>query len=187
MTPGTAYKEFLRNVKSCCIDKIKYNQVLADRSKVPRRKTLTYTEYNREVFGCKCQDMIFAVMAERLNRARDEFPDHTVEYTVHDENNSLLVSIVTPLMHRVHQQIDESGELVFMNYSSIVEEYNLRVFYMMTHSVIGALELGILITSDEKVHTLIKGCQQLKGCPLVTIIFMVEMNSTRHYFTSRQI
>ena len=34
----------------------------------------------------------------------------------------------------------------------------------MTHSVLGALPLSILITNDEKVETLVKGFQQLKGC-----------------------
>ena len=34
----------------------------------------------------------------------------------------------------------------------------------MTHSVVGALPMGLLITSDEKVDTLIAGFQQLKYC-----------------------
>jgi hypothetical protein len=35
-----------------------------------------------------------------------------------------------------------------------MEEYNLRVFVVVTHSVCGALPLGIFITSDEKERTL---------------------------------
>jgi hypothetical protein len=35
-----------------------------------------------------------------------------------------------------------------------MEEYNLRVFVVVTHSVCGALPLGIFITSDEKEQTL---------------------------------
>ena len=53
LTPGTAYKEFLRDERSSCIDKMKYYRVLADRSKVPRRqhfyipsKTMMYLEAN---------------------------------------------------------------------------------------------------------------------------------------------
>ena len=69
---------------------------------------------------------MFAVIADR---ARVEFPDVTLEYTVCDEENPLLV---TPLMHRVHQQIVDSGELVHVDSSSNMEEHNLRVFFMMT-------------------------------------------------------
>jgi hypothetical protein len=36
-----------------------------------------------------------------------------------------------------------------------MEEYNLRVFIMVTHSVCGALPLGIVVTSDEKKPTLV--------------------------------
>lgn len=42
-----------------------------------------------------------------------------------------------------------------MDSSSNMEEYNLRVFVLVTHSVIGALPLGIFITSDEQKETLI--------------------------------
>ena len=51
-----------------------------------------------------------------------------------------------------------------MDASSNFEDYNLRVFFVMTHSVLGALPLGILITSDEQVETLIKGFKQLRQC-----------------------
>ena len=69
-------------------------------------------------------------MANLLNRAREEFPNLT--YTVYEEGNHLLVSIVTTLMHRVHKQIAESGELVFVYSSSDMEEYNLMIFFMLT-------------------------------------------------------
>lgn len=40
-----------------------------------------------------------------------------------------------------------------------MEEYNLRVFIMVTHSVCGALPLGIVFTSDEKEQTLVDALQ----------------------------
>ena len=40
-----------------------------------------------------------------------------------------------------------------------MEEFNLRVFLMVTHSVLGALPLGIIITSDEKTETLIEAME----------------------------
>ena len=45
-----------------------------------------------------------------------------------------------------------------------MEEYNLRVFIMVTHSVCGALPLGIMLTSDEKQQTLEDALQLFKSC-----------------------
>ena len=44
-----------------------------------------------------------------------------------------------------------------------MEEFNLRVFLMVTHSVCGALPLGIVITSDETTETLANALAQLKS------------------------
>ena len=45
-----------------------------------------------------------------------------------------------------------------------MEELNLRVFLVVTHSVAGALPLGILIVSDERTSTLVQGFTFLKNC-----------------------
>ena len=43
-----------------------------------------------------------------------------------------------------------------------MDEYNLRVFLMVTHSVIGALPLGIIITSNEQTETLVDALSLFK-------------------------
>jgi hypothetical protein len=45
-----------------------------------------------------------------------------------------------------------------------MEENNLRVFFMVTHSACGALPLAIFVTSDEKEQTLIDALELLKSC-----------------------
>ena len=45
-----------------------------------------------------------------------------------------------------------------------MEELNLRVFLVITHSVVGGLPLGILILSDETTPTLVAGFTHLKEC-----------------------
>lgn len=44
-----------------------------------------------------------------------------------------------------------------------MEEFNLRVFLIVTHSVCGALPLGIVITSDETTETLVDALAQFKS------------------------
>lgn len=53
-------------------------------------------------------------------------------------------------MKRVHKEIPQCGELVFVDSTSNAEEHNLKVLMMCTQSVAGALPCEILITSDEK-------------------------------------
>ena len=55
----------------------------------------------------------------------------------------------------------ESGEVVFVDSTGDLEEHNLRFFLLCTHSIAGALPLGILITSDEKEETLRAGFAML--------------------------
>ena len=67
-------------------------------------------------------------------------------------------------MHRIHEHVVESGEMIFVDSSSNMEEYNLRVFLFVTHSVVGALPLGVVICSNEQTDTLISGFLLLKKC-----------------------
>ena len=66
-------------------------------------------------------------------------------------------------MKRVHKEIPQCGELVFIDSTSNTEEHNLKVFMMCTQRVSGALPCGILITSDEKENTLKQGFLMLKS------------------------
>ena len=45
-----------------------------------------------------------------------------------------------------------------------MDEYNLRVFLMVTHSACGALPLAIFVTSDEKEQTLKDALEMLRTC-----------------------
>ena len=60
-------------------------------------------------------------------------------------------------------QVAQSKDLVFLDSSSNMEEYNLHVFIMVTHSVCGALPLVIIVTSDEKEQTLVDALQLYKS------------------------
>ena len=60
----------------------------------------------------------------------------------------------------------QSSELAFIDSSSNMEELNLRVFLVCTHSAADALPLGILTVSDKRTaaSTLVKGFTLLKNC-----------------------
>ncbi|XP_074655760.1 transient receptor potential cation channel subfamily M member 8-like, partial [Tubulanus polymorphus] len=74
----------------------------------------------------------------------------------HDGETCL--AICTPLMFRVHQKWDTSCEMVFV-YSpppaSNVDRHAHKVFLLLTYSPLGALPLGVVVTTSDSVDTLI--------------------------------
>ena len=48
-------------------------------------------------------------------------------------------------------QVHQSTAIVFIDSSSNIEERNLRVFMLCTHSIAGVLPLGILIRYDAQL------------------------------------
>ena len=91
--------------------------------------------------------------------------DASVKYQLYGgDETPLIISIVTPLMKRVHKEIPQSGELIFVDATSNTDEHNLKVFLLCTHNVSGALPCGLAITSDEKESTVKLAFQMLIDC-----------------------
>jgi hypothetical protein len=165
-TPAAARQQFLKELKASCINDIDYHLKKADRSITPRRRDFhyLYDQYNKENFGGKNVEM-YEKLAEKIGEYNKEHPEASTHYQLYGgDETPLLIAIVTPLMKRVHQNIPQSGELLFVDATSNTEEHNLKVFLFCTHNVAGALPCGVLITSDEKESTLKHGFQMLKNC-----------------------
>ena len=60
-TPGLAYREFLREVKSCTTNDLEFHKQICDRSNFPRRTDYNYlyTEYNRSKYGTQSTNAMF--------------------------------------------------------------------------------------------------------------------------------
>ena len=88
-----------------------------------------------------------------------QFPNET---KIRDVN--FAVAVATPLMTRVREHIRASSELVFMDSTSNLDELNLKLFLMCTHSPAGGLPLAIFITSNETEETLKMALALVKKC-----------------------
>jgi hypothetical protein len=75
--------------------------------------------------------------------------------------NEIIVVICTPIMKRVHKNIKQSAELVFVDSTGTVDKDGHRVFQILTHNEIGGLPLGILITESETTSTITTALQML--------------------------
>ena len=102
---------------------------------------------------------MFEKLDDKLKDYKKSHPDATVNRQLYEgDETPLIIAIVSPpLMKRVHKEVPQCGELVFVDSTSYTGEHSLKVFMMCTHSVAGALPCGILITSDEKESTLKQG------------------------------
>ena len=74
----------------------------------------------------------------------------------------MVLAICTPLMSRVHQFIQQSGELVFCDSTSTLDRFNTSLFVISTSHACGGLPLGAIITSDEQEETITQGLQLLQ-------------------------
>ena len=90
--------------------------------------------------------MNFVKLGEKLSEYTQNNPEATVNYRMYaGDSIPLVVTIVTPLMKRVHKDIKQAAELVFVDATSNTEAHNLKVFLLCTHCVAGVLPCGLLI------------------------------------------
>ena len=133
-TPSTARQQFLKELKSVCKDEIEFHMKKGDRSVTPRQRDFRhiYEQYGRQKFGGKNGEM-FEKLAEKIEQYKAKNEEASVEFQMNDGDEvPLLVAIITPLMKRVHKEVPQCGELIFVDATSNTEEHNLRIFLFCT-------------------------------------------------------
>ena len=92
-------------------------------------------------------------MMAALHKFADAHPDLTIR-TEADEAH-YCIALVTPFMRRVHKEVKESGEVVFVDATASVDRTGSVVLPLVCASPAGALPLGVVIASsqDEKCLT----------------------------------
>ena len=142
---------------------------------MPRKSDIKnfYKDFNMELFDGKNGQQLFECLQEKCEEyninneklgGKVRFETTTEKCDKGTDTVTVCIAIVTPLMRRVHQYIRNSGELMFMDSTSNLEEHNLRYFMIRTHSAARALLLAALVTSDEKEPTLTTALSLVKGC-----------------------
>ena len=70
--------------------------------------------------------------------------------------NAFILCIVTNLMNRVHEKICQAGEICYMDASAAFDSLNTLITFLYTSCTVGALPLGVFLTSDKLEITLEK-------------------------------
>ena len=76
---------------------------------------------------------------------------------------AFILYVVTGLMSQVHKKILQSDEICYMDASASFEPLNTSITLLYTSCAVGALPLGLFITSDELEVTLEKAINLLKS------------------------
>ena len=159
-TPSSALRILRAELEKKCKDTYTYEVSLADRAMLPTRDDMLYLYrlYNSGAYGGKNSIQMFECLEEKVesfNLANNSVGGKILYSTVPMKDElSFGVAIVTPLMAHVHHHIKHAGELVFLDATSNVDEYNLKLFLMATHSACGGLPFGTFLCSDEQQETL---------------------------------
>lgn len=148
-------------------------QLLADRNVNPKLSDVynLFNKWRKENLGVRTGKELFAELEKRINIYNDEHKhlggqaaiQRFCKHEGKGNDQPLILAICTPLMARVHEHIQQSSELVFIDSSSSFEDYNNPIFVMSTASAAGGLPLGVVVTSGESASTVNVGMTQLKG------------------------
>ena len=108
-TTELAYRQFVKAIQSRSKDDLEFHKFLADRSVAPRRRDFNrfYKDFKDERFGAKDLKTILVKLGEKVKELResDENMKAKLNEFNEEENEPLIVIVVTPLMMRVHETV----------------------------------------------------------------------------------
>ena len=79
------------------------------------------------------------------------------------EEGETAVVICNPFMHRVHEKVPQSGDIVFMDATSSLDRNDTKLIHLVCPSPIGGLPLADLILTREDAGTIAFGLNLLKS------------------------
>lgn len=81
-------------------------------------------------------------------------------------DGQFVCAVSTLLMKRIHQQVKQSQEMVFIDSTSHIDQTNSALTILLCASSIGALPLGVIISSaqDQRAYTTGKFIFKYSNC-----------------------
>ncbi|KAK3911144.1 Merlin [Frankliniella fusca] len=141
-----------------------FNFILADGSRCPSNFWV-YKLYKKVCvghYGPQSGEGIIKTLRDYALKYNKEMGSECMKVEILNDND-LVVALCTPLMQRTHELLPSSGEMIYVDSSGNMDALNCRVFPVMTHSVAGALPLGIMIVSSESEEVLAVAVNILKS------------------------
>ncbi|CAB4487735.1 unnamed protein product [Rhizophagus irregularis] len=123
-----------------------------------------FRQYRQDSLGDRNGSAMFRRLAEVVNDYNNSGKGQVIlqEYDSRS-GKAFILCVVTGLMSRVHEKILQSSEICYMDASASFEPLNTSITLLYTSYAVGALPLGLFITSDELEITLEKALNLLKS------------------------
>ena len=138
--------------------------VLADRSINPKVSDVynMFNKWRKCNLGTRTGNDLFEELEKRVNIYNEEHKEcggrALLKRFCKGKSGScdqpLILAICTPLMSRVHEHVVQAGELVYVDSTSSLDDFNNPMFVLSTSAAAGGLPLGVVITSGESASTI---------------------------------
>ena len=104
LLPGSAHREFMRQLRCDCKDVIEYHLRLADRSKVPRQADFNdvYSSYNKRLCGTEILKSMNAKIEDRIAALKEKDENYSICLQEFDQmlDRPFILTIFTPMMKK---------------------------------------------------------------------------------------
>ena len=134
-------------------------EIFADRAYNPGYDYVAklFQQYRETALGSRNGQLMF----DRLMEVVKDYNDSGCGKAVLQEydasiGKAFILCIVTNLMARVHEKVLQAGEICYVDASASFDPLNTSITLLYTSCAVGALPLGLFITSDESEVTLEK-------------------------------
>lgn len=94
-------------------------------------------------------------MFSSIQKYAELHPDSKIEYEIYE--NRFVIVLVTEFMLKIHDEFRESGEVIFVDTTSHVDQLNTALTPLLCASPIGGLPLGVIFTSSQEETSYTKG------------------------------
>ena len=123
----------------------------------------SYNEANAEIGGKAKLQRFEKDATDSESDTDDELePPKRKKKKRNTKGKPMILAVCTPLMFRVHENIQQAGEMTFCDATSSLDRFNTSLFILSTSHQAGGLPSGAIITSDEQEETIRQGLELLK-------------------------
>ena len=107
--------------------------------------------YNDAHFSQGGQAKLQVFQCEASSTDSDSEAELTVPVSrTRKRSQPMIIAICTQLMSRVHQNIQQSCEMVFCDATSSLDRFNSSLFILSNSTYVGALPFGVIMTDEEQ-------------------------------------
>lgn len=161
-TPSKAlftFKSMLRNEKGNA-----YYIYAGDRGELPDPQWVYYIYYNtfKKHFGFSHGEYMMKSLRDAVQEYNNEYSESDTALMKELDDGNFAIAITTPLMIRISTNLNEYGEILFIDASGNVDRFGCKIFIIYTNSCAGGLPIGTIIVTSESMSVISEGLELWK-------------------------